>query len=201
MIKRTRTSILSEPLKNNYLILRHGETQANKENIYMGRKDYPLNEAGRAQAGLVELPFTVDIVYYSPLQRAQETMKIITQKHIPRGGTYPATALMEKSGGKDVEGRKYIDLAFNYPDVWDIWGSHSLQSIINSKFPNGESDVDVIKRFEQFISECEKKHTKKNILLVTHSGVIQASRYLQGFSKHKIYLSRINHCQIEKIYL
>ena len=57
-------------------IVRHGETQWNKEEVFRGRKDIPLNEAGRKQAehaGAYFAGIPVKRIISSPLARAVET--------------------------------------------------------------------------------------------------------------------------------
>ena len=57
-------------------IVRHGETQWNKEEVFRGRKDIPLNETGRRQAehaGAYFRGIPVKRIISSPLARAVET--------------------------------------------------------------------------------------------------------------------------------
>ena len=61
-------------------IVRHGETDWNKEHRIQGHIDIPLNDKGRqdalnAKKKLKNVKF--DVVFSSPLQRAYETAKII----------------------------------------------------------------------------------------------------------------------------
>ena len=61
-------------------LIRHGETDWNKEFKIQGSSDIELNEYGRELAfitreGLRHIPF--DIAYTSPLKRAKETAEII----------------------------------------------------------------------------------------------------------------------------
>src|SRR5579859_3790036 len=65
------------------LLIRHGETAANREYRYLGHRDEPLADRGRAQAAclataLAELP--IRAVYASPLQRAEETARPIAAR-------------------------------------------------------------------------------------------------------------------------
>ena len=57
-------------------LVRHGETDANRELRWQGHRDTPLNQVGRAQAdeaaaALAAIPFAA--VYSSDLQRARDT--------------------------------------------------------------------------------------------------------------------------------
>ena len=66
------------------LLLRHGQSEANKEHIIQGHMDSPLSDLGRDQAKnvgkkLLDSEITFDAVYSSDLIRAKETAKIITK--------------------------------------------------------------------------------------------------------------------------
>ena len=56
-------------------LIRHGESEANRDKIAQGWLDSPLSELGRKQARNLqkELPDNYDRVYSSPLLRAKET--------------------------------------------------------------------------------------------------------------------------------
>jgi broad specificity phosphatase PhoE len=56
------------------LLVRHGETDANRDGRYLGWADLALNDRGRAQAArLAALLPRPDVVISSPLRRARET--------------------------------------------------------------------------------------------------------------------------------
>ena len=60
----------------NIYLVRHGETEWNKEGVFRGRNDIPLNDRGRRQAERAGAFFSgtcIDAVYASPLSRARET--------------------------------------------------------------------------------------------------------------------------------
>ena len=61
-------------------VIRHGETNANKEGVLQGSSDWPLNENGIKLAKLTgqnmkDIKF--DICYSSPLIRAKDTAKYV----------------------------------------------------------------------------------------------------------------------------
>ena len=69
------------PLKPFYF-LRHGETEWNRQHIYMGSKDIPLNQTGEDQAkDAADILKNEDIRYIvtSPLIRAKRTAEIVNQ--------------------------------------------------------------------------------------------------------------------------
>lgn len=75
-------------MKNNtvrydFYLIRHGETDYNKNQLAQGNIEVPLNEAGRQQAVeaaevLRRRGFHFDYVFSSPLSRAMETAEIVS---------------------------------------------------------------------------------------------------------------------------
>jgi broad specificity phosphatase PhoE len=66
------------------ILVRHGETDWNREYRIQGHSDLPLNEFGKAQAEAIALALKdgmVEAIYTSPLCRAFETAKAISQFH------------------------------------------------------------------------------------------------------------------------
>jgi broad specificity phosphatase PhoE len=75
-------------MKNNtmttFYLVRHGETDWNKQRIIQGQEDIPLNETGIQQAEnaaklMKSIPF--DLAYSSDLMRAKRTTEIIALEH------------------------------------------------------------------------------------------------------------------------
>ena len=66
------------------LLIRHGETAWNREKIFRGVHDIPLNENGRAQARHLAQALAARLIhaaYSSPLSRALETAQIVLEPH------------------------------------------------------------------------------------------------------------------------
>jgi broad specificity phosphatase PhoE len=64
------------------ILIRHGETDWNREQIFRGRIDVALNEVGLAQAGAVKESLKdvkIDRIYSSPLSRAFETASVLSE--------------------------------------------------------------------------------------------------------------------------
>jgi broad specificity phosphatase PhoE len=62
--------------------VRHGQTDANRDGLLLGRADVPLNDTGRAQAATVAGSFDAApaVVVTSPLQRCVDTAKVIADR-------------------------------------------------------------------------------------------------------------------------
>ncbi|OSD08503.1 phosphoglycerate mutase-like protein [Trametes coccinea BRFM310] len=72
------------PVVAKVYIVRHGETEENRQGIMQGQLDTPLNAAGVRQAelaadALADVPFGA--AYSSDLQRARKTAEIIVERH------------------------------------------------------------------------------------------------------------------------
>jgi len=67
------------------ILIRHGESEANRQRIIQGHQDSPLSELGMRQAEemgdfLLENGYSFDSVYSSDLTRAKTTAEIICKK-------------------------------------------------------------------------------------------------------------------------
>uniref|UniRef100_A0A7R9W4J4 Phosphoglycerate mutase n=1 Tax=Pseudictyota dubia TaxID=2749911 RepID=A0A7R9W4J4_9STRA len=84
--RRLRPSSSSSlEMKHTVVLVRHGESTWNKENLFTGWVDVPLSDKGReeAQAGgelLKDGGFTFDLCYTSTLKRAIKTLWIILEE-------------------------------------------------------------------------------------------------------------------------
>lgn len=149
-------------------LARHGQTDWNKEMRAQGRRDIPLNEAGKSQAKelhdkLEGLEF--DGVYASPLSRTAETAKIAigdryTIKYDDR--------LIERSFG-DYEGKVVV--------AWlDLVDGVDISDVSLTKIPGGvETAKSMFQRAESFINDLKQKYDNDSkILIIGHGGMSRA---------------------------
>lgn len=91
-----------------FYFIRHGETDWNKEGLYQGHNDIPLNQTGRTQAIELSRKMSalkdIDAIFVSPLLRAKETLEII-QKSLPDVQAIELKELMEC---QSAEAAQYI---------------------------------------------------------------------------------------------
>lgn len=155
-------------------LIRHGETDFNKQRRLQGQCDTELNAYGRELAaitakGLEGVNF--DVVYTSPLKRAKETAKIIIgDRQIP---VMEEPRIQEISFG-DYEGLCCQGEAFNIPDqsfrnFFDLPEAYQVP-------PNGEAFEEIIQRTGEFWKELihNKKLAYKTILISTHGCALKA---------------------------
>lgn len=141
-------------------ITRHGETTWNVEDKVCGRPDVELTERGREQA--MELAEKVKgkgitRMLVSPLRRARETAELAnTYIQVPMEID---ERLIEFSFG-ELEGRQRNDPEFQ-----------AAKRNITTRFPGGESVLDVAYRIYSLINEIPVKYPGETILLVCHGAV------------------------------
>lgn len=155
-------------------IVRHGQTNWNKEGRYAGRKDIPLNEEGILQAKQLKEKLRnvkFDVVITSPLKRALQTAQEITDQEI-----IIDERIIERSNG-ELEGKLKNEIKekidFNDP---------------NEKKYNIEPITEFKKRIYNFLDEVKEKYKGKNVLIITHAGVgIYIRTYFEGEPPSKNY--------------
>ena len=106
-------------------LMRHGQTDWNREYRLQGRTDIPLNDTGREMAAKARERYpdlSVDICYCSPLSRARETAEIfLAGRNVP---IVPDGRIAEMSFGK-YEG---IQSVIDHPElpIRDLFGPGTL---------------------------------------------------------------------------
>jgi broad specificity phosphatase PhoE len=173
----------------NIRIVRHGETDWNVERRLQGRSDIPLNENGRAQAraiiGAIK-DLEIDVCICSPLRRAKETAEIILDGW--GGETVYDQRITERNYGK-YEGL-FSGKTSNDLGLWTL----------GAKFDASVETLDsLIKRAKEFLDDITAKYKGKNILIVSHSGIIKAlCAYFDGVPvSDNIYdIKSIGNCEV-----
>src|SRR5512142_1922193 len=67
-----------------FILIRHGQTEWNRQERFRGHADIPLNDTGKAQAQKLAQRLaseTIDAIYCSPLQRTVQTAEPIAAPH------------------------------------------------------------------------------------------------------------------------
>jgi phosphoserine phosphatase len=144
-------------------VVRHGETAWNKEEVFRGRKDVPLNETGKKQAQLTGQYFLnkgIARIFSSPLRRAMETAEGISK------ATKIPIEVMEGLNDMNFgawEGLSLREVDKLYPEELKIW----QQSPHKFHARDGESIGDVRRRVTKGIQKILPDE-RGPILLVTH---------------------------------
>jgi broad specificity phosphatase PhoE len=150
------------------ILVRHGETAHNRDNITLGRADVPLNERGRAQARAIAASFTrpPDAVYASPLARARATAGAISAATGVAAVDEPALIEMDVGEMEHLSG---AELRERHPDFLRAWMSGDPADV---RMPGGESLRDVQERTWACIERLASGHGGATVVAVTHNFVI-----------------------------
>ena len=151
------------------LLVRHGETDWNRDERFQGQANPPLNQTGRAQAVTLSVALAatpLGAVYTSPLERAFVTAEIIAAPH----GLEPVTVaeLREMYDGS-WEGLTRAEVEARFPDQYARWLEHRRGP------DDGESYEELGRRVVPALLEIGGAHTNGRVLVVTHAGPIRAA--------------------------
>ena len=174
----------------NLLLMRHGQTEWNRQMRTQGRTDIPLDETGRMQAKLAAERLRnarIDAVYASPLLRAYETAGAVASMH--GLNVVPHALLVERNFGI-WEGEEFSALANKYPEGLRLWREDPLGYTPE----NAESLVDVLTRCIQFLNEITARHAaEETVLVVAHSIPLRLMvAHLIGLSPQNIHSLRMD---------
>lgn len=145
-------------------LVRHGQTAWNREEVFRGRADIPLNETGRKEAlltGEYLRNVKVDAVYSSPLSRAVETAEAIAR--------YQGKEVQISDGLIDIDfgrwqGVSHEEVRERHGDLYRQW--RDTPHLV--RFPGGESLEDVRRRVLGVIDEIVRDHADKTLVMVSH---------------------------------
>jgi probable phosphoglycerate mutase len=151
------------------VLVRHGETDWNRERRFQGHADVPLNAVGLAQAR--ELAASLDgerfsAVYSSPLRRALETAEIVAAR---LGVAIEANAgLMEVDVGS-WSGLTTLEVEERFPEGFRRWREHG------SGWTDGETYEELARRVTSALAEIGRRHPGEHVLAVSHGGPIRSA--------------------------
>jgi 2,3-bisphosphoglycerate-dependent phosphoglycerate mutase len=154
-----------------FLFLRHAQAKNNVERILAGRTPgYPLTELGLSQAEKISdflKPLNISYVYSSPIERAEQTAKIVSKKL--RLNYRIDERLTEIDMGM-FSGMFYEEMFAKHGNIFlRFYEGHPIIE------KNGiETFSNVKKRVLDVVDHCSKKHKDENILLVTHMDPIKS---------------------------
>jgi probable phosphoglycerate mutase len=151
-----------------FLLVRHGETDWNRDNRFQGHADPPLNERGRAQAGELAERLAgegVDAVYSSPLRRALETAEILAAR---LGLDVTAAEGLREIDVGEWQGLTRDEVARRYPDAFARWLA------LEPGWDHGETYEQLGRRVLAAIRDIAERHPGERVVVVTHGGPLRA---------------------------
>jgi alpha-ribazole phosphatase len=151
------------------LLIRHGETEYNSSERYWGSTDVLLGPAGLSQAEKLRERLAserIDVIYSSPLKRAQLTAHTIAERHQVR--IVPCPEIKEIDFGR-IEGLNFKEVHDRFPEVHRLW----IEKSPDMAYPGGESLMQLEDRVKDFVRRLKPHGQDETILVVAHSGVLR----------------------------
>ena len=159
------------------VLVRHGQSEWNKKNLFTGWKDPDLTELGTKEAieagkTLGDLGMKFDIAFTSVLQRAEKTCQ-----HILDG---VGQSDLETIHDQALNERNYGDLAgLNKDDAREKWGEeqvHIWRRSFDTPPPGGESLKDTAERVLPYFNNTIMPRIRagENVLVAAHGNSLRA---------------------------
>ena len=148
-------------------LVRHGQTEKNKYGLVQGQTEADLSLKGIEDAKKLQnliSSLNIDVVISSPLRRAIDTARIITDNKYPINID---DRIIERNWGM-CEG-----VSIENVDTVECWNFY-----INTCENKIEKVQDFMKRLSEFLEDIRIKYSDKNVLVVTHSAVLRGMHYL-----------------------
>ena len=150
------------------ILIRHGETDWNRELRFQGHVDVALNAVGLEQAQRLAGRLAGERahgVYSSDRRRAQQTAQPLSrQLGLP---VLPEMALREQSFGC-VDGMRVDDIKAQHPEAWAGW----LRFHEDFCMPDGETTRQFHARVMTMLGRIAADHPGQALVVVTHGGVL-----------------------------
>lgn len=146
------------------ILIRHGQTEMNAQNLYFGKLNPSLNDLGIEQAYMAKEKLSniaYDCIYSSPLERSKETAEICN--YLDKEIIYDSR--LEEINFGIFEGLTFKEISEQYPnevkEMEKNWKSFN--------YITGESLEELYQRAVSFLETLD--YTKDN-LIISHWGII-----------------------------
>ena len=158
-------------LRNNYYVMRHGQSLANTAGIIVSDPQNGIDNYGLSELGREQVKSSIDrsllqpdtCIVSSDFKRARETAEIVQQNMIHECPIWFEQKLRERNFGKLELGPDT-----RYVEVWE----NDRQDTETNSF-DAESVHSVARRAAEVVIEFEKRLQEKSCLLIAHGDILQ----------------------------
>lgn len=175
---------------NHIYFTRHGETIWNVENKICGATDIALTDHGHQQAialgnQIAADGLQIDEILYSPLQRAKETARHISEE--------TGIPMREEPRLKEQNFGKYESTPRDGEEF-----RLAKMNFINT-FEGGESMAQMFQRIYNLLDDLKAQSENKTFLLVAHNGISRiVQSYFTDMSNEEFAMFGIHNCEIRE---
>ena len=186
-IAHLNPSIPKKVSKKRIILVRHGETDWNKQGRFQGQIDIPLNENGKSQAKAASEFLRnnpIQKAFSSSLSRPKETAHIILNEH--PGIKISLIDNLKEIGHGKWEGKLESEIRSDWPELLKTW-KISPEKV---QMPEGENILEVSSRSITGWNEiCKKLKNDETALVVAHDAVNKTILcHLLGLMPSKIWM-------------
>lgn len=179
------------------ILIRHGETDYNKQHLCQGWIDVPLNREGKKQAKrLVKtlLNEPIDSIYSSDLKRTIQTAQPLARER--QLEIHPSSYLRERHMGI-FQDLSWHQIKKRYPNQLKKLDD---RDDLDWQIPEGESWNQVLARVNHFLSMLYDQEPNSAVAIFTHGGAKRAILHDMGFSSlaNNTYINNTDITIIEK---
>ena len=152
------------------VLIRHGESEANRQRILQGHLDSPLNDTGRRQAASLAEALSEDrfaMAYASDLLRAQETARILCERlELP----LELDPDLREIGIGCFTGLSWAEIAERYPEEHQRLMATSMDW---SVVPGAEGEAAAQERLERVLAKLHARHAGERVAIVAHGAILR----------------------------
>jgi len=151
-------------------LIRHGQTDWNRDHICLGQSDIPLNAMGRAQAHLAAerlRDHPISHIYSSDLKRTVETARPLAQA---LGLKIKTDAGFRELDYGDWQGIPQDELPQRYPEAFR---KDLRLDPLNFHPDGGERVHDLYERVTAAFEQIVDDHPEASVAIVAHGGVVR----------------------------
>jgi len=152
------------------ILVRHGETEWNRDLRYQGKTDIELSPRGEEQARLLAERLAhqkIHAIYSSDLKRAWATAAAIAACH---GLDVVAEPRLREMGFGVWEGLTHSEIQGRFPEEMVRWEADPLSETP----PGGESMGQVVERVIETLRDIVRRHPGEVVLIVAHGVSLRA---------------------------
>jgi broad specificity phosphatase PhoE len=150
------------------LLIRHGETESNRDGRIQGHLDVALSARGVEQARMLASALAgeeIEAIYSSDLCRARATADLLARGE---RDVIPDPRLREANMGL-FQGLTAVELRAAYPEAYEAW----RQDSVRNRPLEGETLEDLGARCMAALRDILPRHAGKTVAVVAHGGPVR----------------------------